>query len=100
LSSGEVRRASTIAFLSLGLAQLFHVFNSRFENGAALKQGLFSNRYVWFATGLTIVLMLVAVYLPPAQTILKTVAPSPTEWLVVAITALFPALGIEAVKMR
>lgn len=99
-SSGDAHRASTIAFLSLGLAQLFHVFNSRFETGSALKQGLFSNRYVWFAIGLTIALMLVAVYLPPAQAILKTVAPSPTEWLVVAVAALFPALGIEWVKMR
>jgi Ca2+-transporting ATPase len=97
-SSGDVRRATTVAFLSLGLAQLFHVFNSRFETGSALKQGLFSNRYVWAAIGLTIALQLIAVYLPVPQMILKTVAPTSLEWGVVLLAALTPTVVVEISK--
>ncbi|OGS96459.1 MAG: hypothetical protein A3K04_05925 [Gallionellales bacterium RBG_16_56_9] len=99
-SSGDLRRATTVAFLTLGLAQLFHVFNSRFEKQSALRQGLFSNRAIWAAIGLTIALQLAAVYLPPLQTILKTVAPTLVEWAVVLAASLSPALLIELYKMR
>ncbi|HKZ83683.1 MAG TPA: HAD-IC family P-type ATPase [Anaerolineae bacterium] len=97
-SSSDIRRANTVAFLTLGLAQLFHVFNSRFETGSALRQGLFSNRYVWAAIVLTIALQLIAVYLPVPQLILKTAAPSPMEWGVVLIASLTPALTVEIYK--
>jgi hypothetical protein len=45
-SSGDVRRATTVGFLALGLGQLFHVFNSRFETGSAFSQQSLSNRAV------------------------------------------------------
>jgi len=98
-ASGDLRHATTVAFLTLGLAQLFHVFNSRFETGSAFKQGFFSNRAIWAALGLTILLQIAAVSLPIAQTILKTVSPSPMEWLVVAAASLSPALLVELYKL-
>jgi len=98
-SSGDVRRATTVAFLTLGLAQLFHVFNSRFESGSAFGRRLFSNRAVWGAVGLTIGLQVAAVYLPPLQAILKTGAPSPVEWGVVLAASLAPALAVEIYKL-
>jgi len=98
-SSGDLQRARTVAFLTLGLAQLFHVFNSRFEVGSALRQGLFSNRAIWAALGLTIALQVAAVTLPIPQMILKTVSPSPTEWVVVLAASLSPALMIEIYKL-
>lgn len=85
--------------LQEGLAQLFHVFNSRFEVGSALKQGLFSNRAIWAALGLTIALQIAAVYLPIPQMILKTVLPSPMEWAVVLAASLSPALMIKLYKL-
>jgi Ca2+-transporting ATPase len=99
-TSGDLRHATTVAFLTLGLAQLFHVFNSRFETGSAFKQGIFSNRAIWAALGLTIALQLAAVYLPIPQMILKTVPPSPTEWAVVLVASLLPAVSIELYKLR
>jgi Ca2+-transporting ATPase len=98
-SSGDLQRARTVAFLTLGLAQLFHVFNSRFEAGSALKQGLFSNPAIWAALGLTIALQVAAVTLPIPQMILKTVSPSLTEWVVVLAASLSPALMIEVYKL-
>jgi P-type Ca2+ transporter type 2C len=98
-SSGDLQRGTTVAFLTLGLAQLFHVFNSRLESGSVLIQGLFTNRAIWAAIGLTIVLQLAAVYLPFLQIILKTVPPSLMEWMVVLVASLLPALIVELYKM-
>ncbi len=98
-TSGDLRHATTVAFLTLGFAQLFHVFNSRFETGSAFKQGMFSNRAIWAALGLTILLQLAAIYLPILQTVLKTVPPSPLEWLVVIVASLAPALLVELYKL-
>ena len=97
--SSDISRATTVAFLTLGLAQLFHVFNSRFETGSALGPQLFSNRAVLGAIGLTIVLQMAAVYLPIAQLVLKTVSPSLSEWGIVLIASLAPALTIEIYKI-
>ena len=99
-SSGDLQGATTAAFLTLGLAQLFHVFNSRFEVGSAFKQGMFSNRAIWAALGLTIALQLAAVYLPIPQMILNTAPPSPMEWAVIIAASLLPAVSIELYKMR
>jgi len=42
--------------------------------------------------GLTIILMVLAVYLPFLQLILKTMALSPTEWGVVLLASLMPMI--------
>jgi Ca2+-transporting ATPase len=60
---------------------------------------LFSNRAIWAALGLTIALQVAAVTLPIPQMILKTVSPSPTEWVVVLAASLSPALMIEIYKL-
>jgi Ca2+-transporting ATPase len=98
-STGDTRRATTVAFLSLGLGQLFHVFNSRFETGSIFSRRIFSNRAVWGAIGLTIVLQGATVYLPGLQALLKTTAPSVQEWGVIWLSALTPTLVIEIYKV-
>ncbi|MDD5468848.1 MAG: HAD-IC family P-type ATPase [Anaerolineales bacterium] len=98
-SSPNVERATTVAFLTLGLAQLFHAFNSRYESGPVFRAGLFSNRSLWAAIGLTLALEMAAIYLPGAQAILKTVPLTPYEWIVVVVASLSPALVIEIYKL-
>lgn len=98
-SSGELPRATTVAFLTLGLSQLFHVLNSRYESGSTLRQGMFTNRAIWVAILLTIVLQLAAVYLPVLQTVLKTVPPTLTDWMVVIVASLIPTITIELYKI-
>jgi NhaP-type Na+/H+ and K+/H+ antiporter len=51
------------------------------------------------AIGLTLIVQLAAVYLPFLQTILKTVPPSLTEWMIVIAASLAPALAIELYKL-
>lgn len=98
-SSGDLQRGTTAAFLTLGLTQLFHVFNSRSESGSALAQGLFSNRAIWAAIALVTTLQLAAVYVPFLRMILKTVPPTPGEWQVVLAASLAPMVVIEFHKL-
>ncbi len=88
--SGEPDPAITMSFLTIGLAQLFHVFNSRKEHGPLRGREWLSNRYVLAAAVLTIALELLAVYLPGLRTILRTTPPSAGEWLVIGGCSLMP----------
>ncbi len=86
----EVDPATTMAFMTIALSQLFHVFNSRKE-GKALRWGQWlSNRYVIGAVVLTVGLQLAAVYLPGLKTVLKTAAPAPVDWALIFGLALLP----------
>jgi len=99
-ASADVSRATTVAFLTLGFAQLIHVFNSRFETGSALGRRMFSNSAIQGAIAVTLVLQLSTIYVPGLQAVLKTVMLTPREWLVVAMASLAPAIIIEGFRLR
>ncbi|MFO7959293.1 MAG: cation-transporting P-type ATPase [Candidatus Brocadiia bacterium] len=84
--------AVTMSFLTIGFAQLFHVFNSRKEGKPVRGREWFSNRYVLGAIVITIGLQLAAVYMPGLNTVLKTADAQPTRdgWLVIAACSLAP----------
>jgi Ca2+-transporting ATPase len=87
-SAGD--KAVTMAFMTIALAQLLHVFNSRKEGKPIRGRQWLSNRYVLGAIVLTVGLQLAAVYLPPLQKVLKTAPPSGEDWLVIGLCALAP----------
>jgi len=87
-------QGTTIAFLTLAFAQLWHVFNMRDPGSGFARNDITKNRYVWGALGLCTVLLTAAVYLPGLSTALKTVDPGLRGWLVVLVGSLIPwALG-------
>jgi P-type Ca2+ transporter type 2C len=64
--TGSMRYAQTMAFTTLMLFQLFNVFNARSDDESALK-GLFTNRWLWAAVLLSLVLHAGVVYIPFLQ---------------------------------
>lgn len=86
----------TIGFMALAFVQLFHIFNTRKENGLGLDKSVFKNRFLWGAFFLTIGLQLLAVYTPLLQTILKTTAVTAEMWMIILIGAVFPIILIQA----
>jgi Ca2+-transporting ATPase len=58
------RDAATIAFLTLALSQLWHVFNMRDAKEPWIANTIWKNPYVWLATGLCLMLLGAAFYLP------------------------------------
>jgi Ca2+-transporting ATPase len=84
--SGNLPYAQTIAFNTLVFFSLFNVFNSRSDERTVFR-GLFSNKYLWGAVFLSIVLQIAVIYVPFLQKAFSTVSLSFSDWLLCAAVA-------------
>ncbi len=87
-----------MAFTTLVLFQMFNVFNARSDVRSAFA-GLFSNRWLWGATLLSLLLQMAVVYLPPLQRAFGTVPLSLTDWGKCVIAASSVLWVREATKL-
>jgi Ca2+-transporting ATPase len=78
--SGDLRYAQTMAFTTLVFFSLFTVFNARSDERSAFA-GMFSNRWLWGAVLLALVLQVAVVYVPFLQQAFSTSALSARDWL-------------------
>lgn len=83
-------RAVTLSFLTLAIAQLFHVFNMAEQSSGIFVNEVSKNRWVWGAIGLCTVLILVGVYVPGIQDVLKVRPPGLLDWAIILTAAAFP----------
>lgn len=91
--------AVTIAFMTLALAQVFHAFNARSQMDTTFNKRLFTNRWLWGAVVVCVLLQLAAVYVPFLQTVLGTVPLNFSDWGLVLGLALLPIVIVELVKL-
>ncbi|GAB5511635.1 MAG: calcium-translocating P-type ATPase, SERCA-type [Hyphomicrobiales bacterium] len=82
--------SATLAFLTIGATQLWHVFSMRDASDNPFWNAIVRNNYVWAALGLCIVLLLATVYLPALRAALSIVPPTLEGWLTVLICSLMP----------
>jgi Ca2+-transporting ATPase len=94
----DVQTAETMAFVTLSLCELFRAYTCRSERIAIFKQGVFSNKYMQYAVGLSILLLASVVSLPFLQPIFNTHSPSLREWAVILTFSLVPAAAEEIYK--
>jgi P-type Ca2+ transporter type 2C len=94
-----LRRAVTMAFMTLALAQVAHAFNARSRQRSAFSDRLFTNGWLWAAVGACVVLQLAAVYWPALQAVLGTAALTAGEWGIVLACSLAPVAVVEVVKL-
>ena len=92
-------RARTAAFIVLACSQLFHSFNCRSIYQSIFKLGIFSNIKLVLATFISFSLLVVAVYLPFAQSIFKTEALGAFDWCLVLAISSFPLWAEEIHKL-
>lgn len=85
----NLQYAQTIAFATLVMAQLIHVFDCRSEK-SIFDRNPFENLYLVGAVISSILLMLVVIYYPPLQPIFHTMAIAPREWLIILGLASVP----------
>lgn len=95
-----LRRATTMAFMTLALAQVFHAFDVRSRNQSIFTRRLFTNGWLWGATGICLILQMAAVYMPLLQRVLHTVPPTLLEWFVIAVCSLIPVVVVELTKVN
>lgn len=85
----ELIYAQTVAFATLVMAQLIHVFDCRSER-SIYHRNPFQNLYLVGAVISSVILMLIVIYYPPLQTIFHTVSLAPEEWLLIMGLASLP----------
>ncbi|KHD86191.1 cation-translocating P-type ATPase [Heyndrickxia ginsengihumi] len=81
--------AQTVAFATLVLAQLIHVFDCRSEH-SVLARNPFGNMYLVMAVLSSILLMLVVIYVPLFQPIFHTLPIQPKDWLLIICLSMIP----------
>jgi Ca2+-transporting ATPase len=94
----DVQTAETMAFATLSLCELFRAYTVRSEKASIFRLGIFSNRYMQYAVGLSIALLVLVVSVPFLQPIFNTHFMSGREWVVVVGLALIPAVSEEITK--
>ena len=94
----DVQTAETMAFVTLSLCELFRAYTVRSERASIFTIGVFSNRYMQYAVGLSIGLLILVCAVPFLQPVFNTHFLSLQEWLIVVGLALIPAVAEEITK--
>jgi Ca2+-transporting ATPase len=97
-SANNLMHAQTVAFATLVMAQLIHVFDCR-SSRSIFHRNPFQNKYLVLAVLSSLILMLGVLYIDALQPIFKTVPLGLTDWLVVLIFAGIPTflMGLGSV---
>jgi Ca2+-transporting ATPase len=94
----NVRTAETMAFMTLSLCELFRAYTVRSEKVSLARIGFFSNKWMQYAVGSSILLLLLVCVVPFLQSIFNTHFMSAQEWVAVLGLSIIPAVSEEITK--
>jgi P-type Ca2+ transporter type 2C len=94
----DVQTAETMAFVTLSMAELFRAYTVRSERASIFRIGIFSNKYMQYAVGISMTLLILVCAVPFLQPIFNTHFLSGREWGLVIGLALLPAIAEEITK--
>jgi Ca2+-transporting ATPase len=77
---GTLLYGQSMAFTTLMLFQIFNVFNARSDDHSAFR-GLFSNKWLWGAIGVSLGLQVAVVHVPFLQQAFSTTSLSLGDWV-------------------
>ena len=100
LERADPESATTVAFMTLALAQLFHLGNARSRTAVLQPARAFANPWAVAAIPLVVALQLLAVYWPPLSTVLDTQPLTGAEWALAFGLALVPAVIGQLLSLR
>ena len=93
----SVERARTLAFTTLVFFQLVNVFNARSDRASAFSRP-FSNRWIWAAIAISVLLQILVIYVPFLQAAFGTAPLSLEDWLVCLAVSSLVLWPIELLK--
>ena len=96
---GELVAAQTIAFVTLCSSELIRAFTARSEYHSIFSIGVFSNRWMVWAVGVSFLLVLMVVYVPFLQPFFDTVPLSVDDWLFMAPFFFASPVAMELLKI-
>ncbi|MBP9727762.1 MAG: HAD-IC family P-type ATPase [Candidatus Moranbacteria bacterium] len=83
----DIDKAWTVSLTTLAVFQWFNAWNCRSAEGSIFSANMFSNRFLFGATVITILLQLLALYTPVFQSILRTVPLNGEDWMAIVLVA-------------
>lgn len=89
---------NNVAFLSLALAQLWHVLNMASGKKFSLKNEITSNKYIWLALFLCFGIISLFVGIEPLRKILNLSPISFSIWALCTISSFLPVIIIQIIK--
>lgn len=92
-------RATTVAFMTLGLAQVLHLGNARSAGAVVTPARIMSNPWALAGAGLAGGLQVIAVVYVPLRQVLHLTWLAPLDWAVVVACAAVPAVAGQVMKM-
>jgi Ca2+-transporting ATPase len=95
----EVERAQTIAFVALCLSELLRAFTARSERYSIFSIGVFSNKWMLWADGSSLLLVLLVVYVPFLQPFFDTIPLSLNDWVLMIPFILMASIAAELTKI-
>ncbi len=94
-----IEEARTLAFCSMSAFELFRAFNARSDERTVFSLGVFRNRWLVYATFITIALQLMVVYVPFLRTAFGTVPIGLDRWGI-ALLAGGSMFAIEEIRKK
>ncbi len=93
----EMVEAQCLCFLTLVMIQFFKAYNFRSERHSVFKLGIFKNRWLNWAVGSQILLMLAIIYVPFLQKVFRTYPLDGLDWALSILLSLsiFPVLELS-----
>jgi Ca2+-transporting ATPase len=95
---GSGIKSTTLAFVALAVTQATQALNCRSEDRSIFELGLVSNRHGVAATVIVMLSLVLAVYAPPLQSVLKTTGLRLVDWFVILVASVVPVGLVETLK--
>ena len=97
----RILTARTLSFVTLVASELLRAYTSRSEHYPIWKLGIFTNKWMQYAVGFSLVLLLVVVYIPidSVRALFSTTPITFNEWLLLIPMILLPAVIAEIRKL-
>ncbi len=96
--SGDVARARTVAFCVMVISQLFHSFSCRNIKLSLFKIGVFTNKKLLIATGISLAMQIAIVHIPYFEGIFKVTPLGTKDWFIVFGFSFLIFIIMEIVK--
>ncbi len=91
--------AQTVAFTALMMFQMFNVLNCRSEEHSLFKIGIFKNRWMLLAVGLSLILQLIVLYTPFGEYVFQAVPLELMDLLLIILVSSSVLWVVEIMKL-
>ena len=95
----DITYVRTIIFAALGFDSILIIFSLRSLTTPIWRMNPFGNKYIPLAVLVGLSMVFVAVYVPQIQTLLKTTAIRPIDWLILTLLGILEVVMVEIVKL-